>query len=521
MTAADLDLDGNRDLIAANAFALDVIHGPASIGYLEAGFKVRIGRHLPPTGEAGFHAQTVVQAGDFDRDGREDIVMVNDRGGVSILRNIGPQDHETAGLVPTTKEPIRLKAMDRPAYGMYYLRNSGHAVADFDNDGQLDLIVAGDVLFLNEIEGFTGLSLLSGDGKGGLKAEQCLYQQRITHLAQGRIDGNGIPDIVFVDPDGRVGLVRFLGGARTDLVSWAPPGPASPTLVAMGDLDDDGTDELVLAGGEDGPQVEIYDLSPRSAWTRRIQVPLPKGVDRRQSRILSMCCTDLNGDRLADLALLVAHDNALGQVAVLYGDGKGGFDEEWSSDLPTVLDPTTRLTSHWLMRAFDLDGDLNPELVVGGIKHIETEKIIHLIYPNLTPRTLGVVEYGTGQTDSAGLTPTIAIYGGEPRLGNRDFGISLGRTGGGRRAALMMYYKPGGPWQGPGFQVNVFPRWSIGATTSGGPSCGQALLPLAIPDDRDLLGCTWHFQWLVEDQCEDALFRVAVSRAIAVSFGPR
>ena len=57
VVAADVDLDGHRDLVVGNAFSLDTRNGPMSAVLLDASYRVRSTEHLEVTGETGLLAR--------------------------------------------------------------------------------------------------------------------------------------------------------------------------------------------------------------------------------------------------------------------------------------------------------------------------------------------------------------------------------------------------------------------------------------------------------------------------------
>gem|GEM_PF-1886711 len=111
------------------------------------------------------------------------------------------------------------------------------AVADFDNDGNLDIAIAAD-----------GPNLVYlGDGAGGFTLESTIGDGPSMDVVAGRIDADALPDLVFANSDGasRIYLRRDNGGFRGgDQFSLG-----GVNSVALGDLDGDGANDLVFGRG--------------------------------------------------------------------------------------------------------------------------------------------------------------------------------------------------------------------------------------------------------------------------------
>ncbi|MHB8646298.1 MAG: FG-GAP repeat domain-containing protein [Thermomicrobiales bacterium] len=111
-----------------------------------------------------------IAVGDFNRDGRPDIVVVGD-GGVAVLLNTG------GGIFAV---PIIYSAGNQP---------TGVAVADFNRDGNLDLAVTNN--------GGGTVSILPGRGNGTFGAPVNFpIGTAPERLAVGDFNGDGKPDIV-------------------------------------------------------------------------------------------------------------------------------------------------------------------------------------------------------------------------------------------------------------------------------------------------------------------------------------
>jgi hypothetical protein len=157
-------------------------------------------------------------AGDFDGDGREDLVVVNFANEpATLLRNCGALEFEDVaartGVGVATTAPL--------SFGVGFL--------DFDLDGRLDLFLANGHV----------LDTIEQHGLGQTHA------QRATLLLQER-DGGFRP----ADP------------ARHPALATPHVGRAA----AFGDVDDDGDCDVVVAHPNESPELLITQGTPTSHW---------------------------------------------------------------------------------------------------------------------------------------------------------------------------------------------------------------------------------------------------------------
>ncbi|MGI5456503.1 FG-GAP-like repeat-containing protein [Streptomyces sp. CA-249302] len=247
----DFNGDGYRDLAvsaplaasgsADHAGAVLVTYGSAS-GPKAAGAKV-ISQNtsgVPGTSESGDSFGATTATGDFNSDGYADLAVAAPNetttagsvaGAVTILWGSKSGLSGGTSLTPPTA--------DKPKYFGRTL-----AAGDFDGDGRTDLAVGAD--------NYTGISLyLGGTGKGatlsgrtGFSPGTLVKTTGIRSLTAGDINGDGTDDLVIGGDGGQTyrQLVYLSpgGSARTYVGDAAQGGSA-----AVGDVDGDGYDDIV------------------------------------------------------------------------------------------------------------------------------------------------------------------------------------------------------------------------------------------------------------------------------------
>jgi hypothetical protein len=182
-------------------------------------------------GAGAFPARTSYRSGqsvralvavDLDGDGVDDLVTANRMAGtVTVLRGAPDGSFGPPALVPVTDlEPHAL------------------ALADFDEDGRLDVVVG-------DFEG-QGLVVLRNDGAGGLaEASRVAFVGSPWMIASGDLDNDGHADVAVAGSYAGVVNVAFGDGdgGFSDVVTL----PSGQFLIAIdvGDLDGDGDLEVV------------------------------------------------------------------------------------------------------------------------------------------------------------------------------------------------------------------------------------------------------------------------------------
>ncbi|MDX1421423.1 MAG: VCBS repeat-containing protein, partial [Rubricoccaceae bacterium] len=320
---ADLDGDGDHDVVTVNRLArLLTAHENLGGGLFP---------RLPIYGREFLH--TVLDAGDVDHDG--DLDVATSHGGVSAA---GVAVHLNSGDGAFTTG-----LSTGGAFAFAKLR-------DLNGDGDLDLLYVS-APTAPPYDFFTRLG--NGDGTFGGESRWSVNACGLGNPNAFDVDNDGDLDVVNTESRGCFGgtgsrlFISRNNGNGTFQAPYALDGAGLPTYVGAADFDEDGALDLVTVGtlpliyfGNGDGTFQPYQTLP---------------VDGGGKNVLTL---DLNGDGHVDQARLEADPHAEDRIAVLLGDGSGGFTT-------TRLAPTLQLFGAWVT-AGDVDGDGDSDLIGDG-----------------------------------------------------------------------------------------------------------------------------------------------------------
>jgi len=239
-----------------------------------------------------------VAPGDVDKDGFVDLAVSNRKGGtggsevpsISLLRGLADGSFEDLGLLPEADN------IGQPPVA---------ALLDVDEDGHLDVLMTTWMLML-----------MRGTGDGSFAAPTPLpgledHGPDAYDFATADLDGGGHLDIVTIQPSGGEGSVCILIGAGSGSFDFASEMPTLSTygLVALGDADGDGRQDIVATNEEDDSVMVWLDLGVLDYGEPWV---FPVGERPR-----GLAVGDLDSDGLADV---VTANYATDDISILLSD---------------------------------------------------------------------------------------------------------------------------------------------------------------------------------------------------------
>ena len=330
---ADFNADGRADMAVTNSGRQGGLHEARVLILLadtSGGFTHATPIQYPP----GSVLNRIVSA-DFNEDGKPDL---------AVAATIPPSSHVVS---------ISLSNGDGSFTAPFNVSGFGEnpwdlAVADFDNDANLDLVVIS--------ASSQNFSILSGDGMGGFTFTAAhAVGTGFDRVAVGDFNGDSKQDLAITDfVDRRLVVVQNNGGGFfTVLQSIDLPG--LPSSVLVDDFNADGKRDIAVGSRNiviDGGQVSILLGNGMGGFGAIVN----RDVGTWPEDLVS---ADLNSDGKLDIAS--ADPNGL--VSILTGDGAGSFSQAVSFEFPIGV---------FAIAVHDFNLDSRPDLaaVVPGLQSI-------------------------------------------------------------------------------------------------------------------------------------------------------
>ncbi len=367
MALADVNGDGVLDVVAGNSPAGTVT---VFLGNSNGSFQ-------PAADYPAGNAPSAILMGDFDRDGKLDVVTADPAGTVRFLRGNGDGTFAASISLGDIPNALRLASADldgdgradifvaganlvsvllnstgAPPFGCYAPRVSYNvgidpamvAVGDFNRDGKLDLAVGNN--------GGTDVSILLGNGDGTFQPAQSF--QAGTHpayIAVADFNRDGKLDLAVenFDSDNVSVLMGNGDGTFQNAVNYAVG--AKPRALVEGDFNRDGHTDLAVTSSSG--VVSVLLGIGNGTFQPRVDYAAGTGP-------FSVVQGDFNRDGKLDLA--VTNDGG-NNLSLLLGRGDGTFQPQVT--FPTGLNP------RWSEAAdFNHDGKLDlvvPDFSAGNV----------------------------------------------------------------------------------------------------------------------------------------------------------
>jgi len=325
---ADFDEDGDLDVFTANGrhwAQQDYIYLNNGAGRMLTA--IRVGETLSTAYKPAI--------ADIDRDGDMDIVSLRDRVESHIFLNRGDLNFEDKGVV----------GISGPARSA--------AVADIDNNGRLDLLIAQR----------SGRNYVVYDV--GRRDEHLVYIDQETQSVRGDIadfNGDGFSDAVFANiGDAGSYVVMNNGEGALNGIIWLGADTSGAVDVAAADLDNDGDQDIILSSWDPTQASSIVINNGNGEFSEALPFAL------QEERTFSLEAGDINNDGRMDIVM----GNIRQSNAVYLAIGNLTFER--------IVLPEDEEALTYDVAIGDLNGDGKPDL---AFANSDSRNRVHL---NVTP----------------------------------------------------------------------------------------------------------------------------------------
>ena len=383
IAAGDFNRDGRIDLVVAGADAdrIDLLIGTGSGAFT---------RGTPISAPGSPRGITVA---DVNGDGNPDVIYTSfllDT--VAVLLGDGAGGFPSQVVAPTGASPQDVVA------------------ADFNGDQIVDLAVANTAA--------ATVTLLVGDGGGGFARTELPGAKNLSVLAVGDFDRDGWIDLAGVSTSGNTVAIYL---SHSGALRWAATfstGLASPRGIVAADLNGDGLPELIVANRSSGSVTVFVASAAPTVYTSSVKVPAAGG-----SR--AVAAADFNRDGRIDLAVgndQTAAVSVFSNRATYPGVGAVA----WELRALPFVNPAYR-DENPIVSVADFNGNGIPDVVAGGTVVLDTATAARVVVERQNQTFLSSVVgdfNGDGKADFARMTEYGAAL--DPVDKNHGLDIFLG-----------------------------------------------------------------------------------------------
>ncbi|MDZ4755110.1 MAG: FG-GAP-like repeat-containing protein, partial [Phycisphaerae bacterium] len=256
-------------------------------------------------------------------------------------------------------------------------------IAKLDGDNDLDLAVS-------NAFGGPGISILMNNGNATFAAPVA-YAAGSTpsSVAVADLSGDGAPDLAVANGgfNGSTASILINNGNGTFAAGVAYAAGQGPEAVALGDLDDDGDVDLVVAN-QFGDTISVLRNNGNGTFGPQTTYPTADPV--------SVAIGDIDDD--GDLDIAVANDSGTDTVSVFLNNGNGTF--------PAGLPFGTGDGAEWVAIG-DLDNDGDADLAVANLSSDNASVLLNTCGPQGSPGDLN----DDGHVNAADLSILLGAWG--------------------------------------------------------------------------------------------------------------
>ncbi|MCA8971179.1 MAG: VCBS repeat-containing protein, partial [Planctomycetes bacterium] len=372
--AIDIDGDGRLDLVELDA--TDPIAGGGARALLQRNGRFVVGHGLVPPGNV---TSLAAVSGDIDGDGSVDLLV-----GVN-------------GLSLWLLQNGRFRDVTEAWFGQRALAaGSPVAVADFDRDNDLDLVVAGGDLWINDNQsrfvnacagvtpaagawrrsaladfdgdglldrvsvavpqptGFTGTQFSLQTARGFVDRTELLPATvRDADFVDAQVldvDGDPSPDVLLISRDAPHRLLLWKRDHFVDASALLPAVVGPATVVRAGDVNGDGRDDIVI--GQDG-RVDLLWIDQGVGRGFRDE---PSALPPRADATRDLAFLDFDGDGDLDLVCACGTMTNLERLRLYANDAQGRFTDVTDSSMVAFRGSFSAVVTA------DFDGDQKPDI---------------------------------------------------------------------------------------------------------------------------------------------------------------